>query len=129
MDIGIVDSENPGKYLLGILLDGENSKSIPTAKDRFVSIPGVLEGLGWKLMRIWVLEWVDEPNKVLDEIRLEVEKIKEERKKAEEARQADSNFEQDTEVAEENQLEAEDGKVEDQKLEEERSSTHAEILR
>ena len=126
MDIGIVDSENPGKYLLGILLDGENSKSIPTAKDRFVSIPGVLEGLGWKLMRIWVLEWVDEPNKVLDEIRLEVEKIKEERKKAEEARlaeearQADANFEQATEVAEENQLEAEDGKVEDQKLEEEK---------
>ena len=90
MDIGIVDSENPGKYLLGILLDGENSKSIPTAKDRFVSIPGVLEGLGWKLMRVWVLEWVDEPNKVLDEIKLEVERVKEERKKAEEARLAEA---------------------------------------
>lgn len=89
MDIGIVDSENPGKYLLGILLDGENSKSIPTAKDRFVSIPGVLEGLGWKLMRVWVLEWVDEPNKVLEEIKAEVEKVKEERKKAEEARLAE----------------------------------------
>ena len=84
MDIGIVDSENPGKYLLGILLDGDNCKTTPTAKDRFVSIPGVLEGLGWDLMRVWVLEWIDEPNKVLDEIKAKVEKVKELAKKKEE---------------------------------------------
>lgn len=77
MDIGIVDAENPGKYLLGILLDGDNCKTTPTAKDRFVSIPGVLGGLGWELMRVWVLEWIDEPNKVLDQIKAKVEKVKE----------------------------------------------------
>ena len=83
MDIGIVDNENPGKYLLGILLDGDNCKATPTAKDRFVSIPGVLEGLGWEIMRVWVLEWIDEPNKVLDEIKARVEKVKELAKAAE----------------------------------------------
>ena len=76
MDIGIVDSDNPGTYLLGILVDGENCKSSATAKDRFVSQPGVLEGLGWKLMRVWTLDWMDEADSVLERIKVGIEKAK-----------------------------------------------------
>ena len=76
MDIGIVDSDNPGTYLLGILVDGENCKDSATAKDRFVSQPSVLEGLGWKLMRVWTLDWMDESDTVLERIRAEIEKAK-----------------------------------------------------
>ena len=76
MDIGIVDSDNPGTYLLGILVDGENCKDSATAKDRFVSQPGVLEGLGWRLMRVWTLDWMDEADSVLERIKVEIEKAK-----------------------------------------------------
>lgn len=81
MDIGIVDSDNPGTYLLGILVDGENCKRSATAKDRFVSQPGVLEGLGWKLMRVWTLDWMDEADTVLERIKKQVELAKEEKAK------------------------------------------------
>ena len=55
IDIGIVDPENPDSYLLGILADGENCKNSATSKDRFVLQPDVLAGLGWKIMRVWIL--------------------------------------------------------------------------
>ena len=68
LDIAVVNPQNPDTYLLGILLDGENCKAAATEKDRFVLQPSVLKGLGWKIMRIWTLDWLDNPDKVLKEI-------------------------------------------------------------
>ena len=73
MDIGVVNKDNPGTYLLGILVDGENCKEAVTSKDRFVLQPSVLKGLGWKLMRVWTLEWLDDSSKVLSDIKAEIE--------------------------------------------------------
>ena len=69
MDIGIVNPENPDTYLLGILLDGENCKETSTARDRFVLQPGVLNGLGWSVMRVWTLDWLDDAERVKKEIK------------------------------------------------------------
>lgn len=69
MDIGIVHPDNEEKYLLGILLDGDNCYQSATAKDRFVLQPSVLNGLGWQLYRVWVMEWLDNPQAVLEEIK------------------------------------------------------------
>ena len=69
MDIGIVDPGNPDSYILGIMLDGENCKASASARDRFVVQPGVLKGLGWNIMRIWSLDWLDDPSMVLAEIK------------------------------------------------------------
>lgn len=74
MDIGIVNSEKPDTYLLGILLDGENCKEAATSRDRFILQPSVLRGLGWKIMRVWTLDWLDNPENVLKEIKKELEK-------------------------------------------------------
>ncbi len=73
IDIGIVDPENPDSYLLGILADGENCKNSATSKDRFVLQPDVLAGLGWKIMRVWTLDWLDEVARVIEKIKSEIE--------------------------------------------------------
>ena len=73
MDIGVVNPDNKETYILGILIDGENCKEASTANDRFVSQPGVLSGLGWNVLRIWTLDWLDDKKRVLDEIQEAIE--------------------------------------------------------
>lgn len=68
MDMGIVDPKDRETYLLGILLDGENCAKAATARDRFVLQPEVLNGLGWNVMRVWTLDWLDDRDRVLGEI-------------------------------------------------------------
>lgn len=72
MDIGIVNPNNKQTYVLGILLDGKNCKNSATAKDRFVLQPDILTGLGWNIMRVWTLDWLDNPQKVIDSIAEEI---------------------------------------------------------
>lgn len=60
MDIGVINPYNSEVYLLGILLDSENCKEAATARDRFVLQPSILQRLGWKLLRLWVLDWLDD---------------------------------------------------------------------
>ncbi|MBQ7070320.1 MAG: DUF3320 domain-containing protein, partial [Ruminococcus sp.] len=69
LDIGVVDPDDPEKYMLGIMLDGRNCRKAPSAKDRFVSQPSVLEGLGWRLLRVWTLDWFDDPERVMAQIK------------------------------------------------------------
>ena len=76
MDLGIVDPEDTEDYLLGIILDGENMKASATVDDRFAVQPSVLGGLGWKLMRIWTLEWLDDPAPVIRRIKDAIEEAK-----------------------------------------------------
>ncbi len=80
MDIGVVNPENPDSFLLGILLDGENCKDASTARDRFVLQPGVLNGLGWSVMRIWTLDWLDDAGRVIKEIKAMIDAVLDERK-------------------------------------------------
>lgn len=80
LDIGVVHPEKPDTYLVGILLDGANCRDSATSKDRFVSQPGVLAGLGWKIMRVWMLEWLDNPESVKEQIAAELQRILEEEK-------------------------------------------------
>ena len=73
MDIGVINPDNPETYILGIMLDGENCRRSATARDRFVVQPGVLKGLGWSVMRVWTLDWLDDSAKVLQDIKQTVE--------------------------------------------------------
>lgn len=75
MDIGVVDPRNTDTYLLGILLDGENCKEASTARDRFVLQPGVLNGLGWSVMRVWTLDWLDDSERVKQEIKTMIDSL------------------------------------------------------
>ena len=87
MDIGVISPDDPETYILGIMLDGENCRRSATARDRFVVQPGVLKGLGWSVMRVWTLDWLDDSTKVLQDIKSAVERAQHpEEKPAEEVK-------------------------------------------
>lgn len=75
VDIGIVDPENPGRYLLGLVCDGYNYTVPANASDRNVTVPDILSQLGWRTYNIWSVEWWDTPDLVLDGILRELDKI------------------------------------------------------
>ncbi len=68
IDIGIIDPEDPDKYKLGILLDGGSYRTAKTTRDRELSQISVLEGLGWRLLRIWSVDWWENPDKEIQRI-------------------------------------------------------------
>lgn len=76
VDIGIVHPEHPSEYLLGILCDGNNYKASKTARDRVVVQESVLRSLGWKLHRVWSLDWWEKPDLVLTGIIQAIENAK-----------------------------------------------------
>ena len=57
VDVAVVDPSDPGRYLLGIECDGQPYAKAPTARDRDRLRHEVLEGLGWRLHRIWSTDW------------------------------------------------------------------------
>lgn len=59
VDIGVVDPNHPERYLYGILCDGPVYASAEAARDREIIRPEVLESLGWKLKRRWILDSYD----------------------------------------------------------------------
>lgn len=74
IDIGVVNPDNPKEYLLGIMCDGSTYAGSSTARDRNILQPSVLKGLGWRLMRVWTLDYLDNKEKVLQAIKAEIEK-------------------------------------------------------
>lgn len=73
IDIAIVNPDNPDMYLLGIMCDGKNHLEAATARDRTVLQPSVLRGLGWNIMNVYVLDWLDNKEKVLQKIRAAID--------------------------------------------------------
>lgn len=65
IDIGIVDSEHPSNYQLGIICDGKNYKRTKTARDREIVQNNVLKALGWDIYRIWTMDWWEKPDEVI----------------------------------------------------------------
>ncbi len=68
VDLAVVDPDRPDQYLLGIICDGNNYYNTRTQRDREICQPGVLQGLGWNLMRVWTIDWFLNPEKVTDRI-------------------------------------------------------------
>ena len=68
VDIGVISKDDPNKYVLGILCDSKSYVESKTAKDRNVTQKAVLNRLGWKIIRIWSLDYFDSPNYVIDKI-------------------------------------------------------------
>ena len=78
IDLGVVHPEHPDTYTLGIMLDGDHYKEANTSRDRNILQPGVLKGLGWKLVHIWTLDWLDNPDKVKAALKQAIEESLEE---------------------------------------------------
>ncbi|WP_198290680.1 AAA domain-containing protein [Methylophilus sp. 5] len=57
IDIAVKNKKKPGSFLLGIECDGATYHSAPSARDRDRLRQLILEGLGWKIHRIWSTDW------------------------------------------------------------------------
>jgi len=58
IDIGVVDPEQPGHFILGVECDGAMYHSAKTARDRDRLRQEVLERMGWTIYRIWSPDWI-----------------------------------------------------------------------
>jgi very-short-patch-repair endonuclease len=57
IDLGVRHTQNHEHFILGIECDGASYHSAKSARDRDRLRQSVLEGLGWKLYRIWSTDW------------------------------------------------------------------------
>jgi very-short-patch-repair endonuclease len=62
LDMAVVDSQQPGRYILAIECDGQTYHSAKSARDRDRLRQGVLESLGWNVHRIWSTDWFRDPD-------------------------------------------------------------------
>ena len=65
VDIAVIDPNDSSRYCLGILIDGSATGSHSTATSREVSQPQILNGLGWKVMKVWSIDWWEDPDAVI----------------------------------------------------------------
>lgn len=60
LDIGIVHPSQPERYVLAVLCDSAVYASTPTERDREITQPDVLKGLGWNVMHIFALDALED---------------------------------------------------------------------
>ncbi len=72
VDLGVINPESPGRYLVGIECDGAKYHSSPAARDRDRLRQQILEGLGWNIYRVWSTDWyrnrIETKNKLLQAV-------------------------------------------------------------
>ena len=79
LDLAIVDPDTPGKYLVGIECDGENYQRAATARDRDKLRHMILEGLGWKIHRVWSADWWHDRTQQINKLIERIEALKRKR--------------------------------------------------
>lgn len=101
VDIAIVDPYDESKYMLGILLDGDGYNMIKNTRDREVAQPDTLQRLGWKLCRIWTIDWLDNREKEISKLLDLVKSLSEASKEAFELKQAEEIARKEAELLQE----------------------------
>ena len=76
LDLAIVDPDNSLSYCLGIIIDGMNYYRLKTVRDREVVRPQILDRLGWKITRVWTIDWFLHPDRVMSQIMTELKSLK-----------------------------------------------------
>jgi transcription elongation GreA/GreB family factor len=69
VDIGVRHPEWPYGFILGVECDGATYHSAKSARDRDRLRQEILEGLGWKLHRIWSTDWFNNPRQEVERLR------------------------------------------------------------
>ena len=89
IDIGVKHSEWPHGFLLGVECDGATYHSSRSARERDRYRQEILEGLGWRLHRIWSTNWFNDQNQEIEKLRVAInETLAEKIKKLEEEKTA-----------------------------------------
>jgi hypothetical protein len=69
VDIGVRHHEWPHGFILGVECDGASYHSAKSARDRDRLRQEVLEGLGWRLHRVWSTDWFNNPQREVEKLR------------------------------------------------------------
>lgn len=75
VDIGVRHPHRPNEFILGVECDGESYHSHRSARDRDRLRDEVLEGLGWRLYRIWSYDWFNDPKHEIKRLRETLEQM------------------------------------------------------
>jgi superfamily I DNA and/or RNA helicase len=76
LDLAVVDPENPGRYILGLICDGKAYDSAASATDRDRLRSQVLELFGWNLYQVWSADWYRNPGRELARLLTAIEQAK-----------------------------------------------------
>jgi very-short-patch-repair endonuclease len=76
IDLAVRDPGKPGSYLMGIECDGASYHSAKSARDRDRLRQSILEQLGWKIRRIWSVDWFRNANAQLEPILDELKQLR-----------------------------------------------------
>lgn len=76
LDLAVVDAENAGRYILGIVCDGKSYDKAASATDRDRLRTQVLELFGWNLYQVWSTDWYRNPARELKRLLEAVEQAK-----------------------------------------------------
>ncbi len=68
VDVAVVDPDDPDRYILGILSDGESYKASENTRDREYARADVLRGLGWEVVHVWSVEWYFRRDRVMQNL-------------------------------------------------------------
>jgi very-short-patch-repair endonuclease len=63
IDLGVRHPERPGTFILGVECDGATYHSAPSVRDRDRLRQDILERLGWRIYRIWSVDWFRNPRR------------------------------------------------------------------
>lgn len=102
IDIAVRDPNDPNTFLLGIECDGATYHSSKSARDRDRLRQQVLEGLGWKIHRIWSTDWFLRTNREIETLALLLEKLVKEAQGNRDSRQLDVSYIEDIESSSNN---------------------------
>ena len=69
VDLAVVAPNDSGRYILGIIIDGDDYYKMSTVRDREVTRPMMLTRLGWEIMRVWTMDWFLHPEQVILKIK------------------------------------------------------------
>lgn len=73
IDLGIKHPNYPYGYLLGIECDGATYHSSKSVRERDVIRQQVLEGLGWRIYRIWSTDWFSNPVREFEKLKQHID--------------------------------------------------------
>ena len=68
VDVGVLSPTENDKYILGILLDGGSYAQADSVHDRELSLKSILNDLGWKVLRIYAIDWWENSERELERI-------------------------------------------------------------
>lgn len=68
VDLGVIHPDHPGEYLAGIECDGATYHGSSSARDRDRVRQGILENLGWNIVRLWSTDYFHDAEYVMNKI-------------------------------------------------------------